>query len=116
MRDISTCTDVITDVVDRYARMNILDGEELSHLTRRITAAMYYLNNERVKYHDLWQRHVKELIDSGSSVSRAENEAHVKYPELYLLRRTMDAAKDCYEAMRSNISWVKFELNTSKDG
>jgi hypothetical protein len=50
---------------------------------------------------------------SGLSVARAENEAHVKVPEMYLLRRVMDAGYEVIGAIRTNISYLKSERNAT---
>jgi len=47
---------------------------------------------------------------NGDSVSRAENTAHVQVPEMYLLRRVMDSAYTCCDAIRTQISWIKSGL------
>jgi hypothetical protein len=48
------------------------------------------------------------------SVARAQVEADVRYPELYELRRTMDAAYTVVNAIRTNISYLKSEIHNSK--
>ena len=43
------------------------------------------------------------------TVARAVNFAEVEVPELYLLRRIMDAGIRCQDSIRTHISFIKFE-------
>ena len=43
------------------------------------------------------------------TVARAINFAEVEVPELYLMRRIMDRASNCCEAIRTHISFKKYE-------
>jgi hypothetical protein len=76
--------------VKEYYTCNLQDGNQLSKLIQKITGLLYYLETERSKTHDLYENEVFNLVKGGASVARAVNEANVKYPEMYQLRRIMD--------------------------
>lgn len=97
-------------IVNRYKTMKTLNGHEINEMLKDLSAYLFYLGTVRVQVHNLWQTKVKTLVDSGSSVSRAENEAHVEYPEMYKLRTYMRYASGVSDAMRSNLSYLKQEM------
>lgn len=102
----------ITDLnkfVNEYYSCNLQDGNKLSFLIQKITGLLFYLETERSKTHDLYENAVFKLVKSGSTVSRAVNEANVLYPEMYQLRRVMDSGYKICDAIRTNISYLKSE-------
>ena len=101
----------MNNMVNLYHTMENLDGNRLNQLLQQMTSCLYYLETQRASLHNEWQREVKELVDSGDSVSRAENKAHVKFPNMYRLRRVMTSGYKVAEAIRTNISYLKSEMN-----
>ena len=71
---------------------------------------MSYLANERAKFHEEYQQIINQRVLAGESVARAENNAHVKVPQLYMLRQIMDNGQNVIDAIRTNISWIKTGL------
>lgn len=107
-----THEDVITkmnNLVNRYHTMKVIDGNELAMILKDFVSALYYLETVRAETHDKFQKRVKELIAEGNTVSRSENLAHVEHPDMYRLRRVMDAGYEVVGAIRSNISFLKHE-------
>mgnify|MGYP007029088788 FL=1 len=109
MKDYRDVIDKMNYLVNDYHRMTDLDGHTLSMILKDLSSALYYLETIRAEVHAKWQGKVKELIDEGSSVARSENQAHVAYPEMYELRRIMDAGYEIVGAIRTNISHLKHE-------
>lgn len=109
MKDFEKALAHVTEQTKIYRETQITNGEQLNECLQQIAATMPYLETIRADYHKEWQGIVFKEVLSGLSVARAENEAHVKVPEMYLLRRVMDAAYEVLNALRSNISWVKQE-------
>ena len=95
--------------VQTYYKSNLQDGNELSMLLQKITGLLYYLESVRSSTHDLFETKVFNLVKEKHSVSRAINEAHVEYPEMYQLRRIMDGGYRVVDAIRTNISYLKSE-------
>ena len=95
--------------VKKYYKSNLQDGNELSMLLQKITGLLYYLESVRSSTHDLFETRVFNLVKEKHSVSRAINEAHVEYPEMYQLRRIMDGGYRVVDAIRTNISYLKSE-------
>lgn len=102
--------DNITKYVKIYRELDPNDGNGMMECLQQISATLFYLEKERAEYHDKFQKRISELVLSGESVSRAENTAHSEIPEMYLLRRVMDAAYVVCESIRSQTSWIKTGL------
>jgi len=98
-------------VIDTYSSLEDADGNTLIELLQRLSTTLFSLEFQRVKYHKLYNKKMDELIAKGESKVRAEIIANKEYPELYLLRRIMGAAYKVNDAIRSNLSYVKEELN-----
>ena len=95
--------------VNAYYSCNLQDGEELSILLQKITALLYFLETVRSEVHKLYESKVFELVGKGNTVARSMNEANVEYPQMYQLRRIMNAGYRIADAIRTNISYLKSE-------
>jgi len=102
--DLEKSLDYLTEQIKLYRQTDIMDGEGLVQLLQQITATLYYLENERSKFHDEFQRIINSLVLDGNSVSRAENEAHVQIPQMYKLRHVMQCSYEIVGAIRTQIS------------
>jgi hypothetical protein len=101
--------DSLNNYVNQYYKCNRSDGETLLLLLQKITSLLYYLESVRSEIHDAYEGKVFELVKDGQSVARAVNEANVTYPQMYQLRRLMDAGYRIVDAIRTNISYIKNE-------
>jgi hypothetical protein len=99
----------LNDYVNQYYKCNRSDGETLLFLLQKITSLLYYLESVRSEIHDAYEAKVFELVKEGQSVARAVNEANITYPQMYQLRRLMDAGYRIVDAIRTNISYLKNE-------
>jgi hypothetical protein len=104
--------ETLTEYIQIYKDCDVTqDGNTLSECAQQIASTLFFLEIERAKYHDLWQKVVYKLVLEGTPVNRAENQAHVLHPEMYQLRRIMDAAYENLNAIRSQLSWIKAGLS-----
>lgn len=106
--------DHITEQIQQYRKLEVLDGETLNIILQQITGTLFYLETERAKYHDKYQNKLNQLILEGSNVNKAVIVADVEIPELYMLRRIMESAYECVGAIRTNISWLKTEKHNTQ--
>ncbi len=111
-QDLQQQLNYLTEQIQAYKETDILDGNQLVEILGQITTTLYFLESERSEFHKIFQDTVNKLVLEKSSVSRAENMAHVKTPELYLLRHIMSSAYEVVNAIRSQISWIKSEKNS----
>jgi hypothetical protein len=103
--------DKLNGFVNEYYKMKIdvRNGDKLNYLLQKITGLLYYLETERSQIHDAFQTAIFEGVKDKKTVARAENEAHVTYPQMYQLRRIQDAGYKVADAIRTNISYLKSE-------
>ena len=95
--------------VNEYYRCNLTDGNQLSRLLQKITGLLYYLESVRSDVHNAFETNVFNMVKEKSTVARATNAAHVEFPQMYQLRRIMDAGYRVADAIRTNISYLKSE-------
>ncbi len=109
MSDLEKALEHITSQVKKYRTIGVDDGEALVSVLQQITTTLFYLEKERADYHTKFQSVINLLVLEGNSVARAENQAHVQVPEMYLLRHVMSSAYEVVGALRTQISWLKSE-------
>jgi len=110
LSDLENQIQQLNNYVNAYYKCDVsTEGERLNYLLQKITGTLYYLETMRSKFHNLFESKVQELVSGSYSVSKAVNEANVKFPQMYQLRRVMDAGYKVAEAIRSNISFLKSE-------
>lgn len=107
--------EMLNTYVNSYYSCDLSNGGHLNELLQKITGILYYLETLRAEIHDMYETHVFNSVKDGNNVNRSVNEANVKYPEMYQLRRIMDAGYKVADAIRTNISFLKSELTHSKN-
>ena len=105
--------DKITQVITWYEDAELKHLMELNRALTVLSSNLYHVEVERSKYHDKFQRRIYELTANKMTVSRAENQAHMEIPEMYMLRRVMNAAYRVADSIRTNISYMKSELSNT---
>lgn len=104
---------VIADIIEEFRETKNPTGEQLTAWLKNLSAWLFYLEEKRSKYHDNFELILHSQTKEGVSVSKAKNIAEVQVPELYMLRRQMDAAYRVCDAQRTYISWIKSEKKHS---
>jgi hypothetical protein len=100
----------LTSYIQAYDDVSLNDGESLNFLLQKINTTLFYLETERANFKKQYEMKVFDLTTNKKmTVARAINFAEVDVPELYLLRRIMDAGYRCSDAIRTNISFLKSE-------
>jgi hypothetical protein len=111
-------TEVIENLnkcVKQYHQMKVMDGHTLNTLLQKISGYLYYLETVRASTHNQYEAFISQKISEGNSVARAVNLANVEYPEMYMLRRLMEGGYTVVKAITSNLSYLKFENQTTKN-
>jgi hypothetical protein len=101
--------------VNQYYNSNLKDGNELNFLLQKISGLLFYLETVKAEIHNDYEVMVFDLVKQKFSVSRAVNEANVKHPMMYQLRRVMDSGYRITDAIRTNISFLKSEKVNSNN-
>jgi len=97
-------------IIDTYYSLQYSESEQIMELLKNLSIVLSYLETHRVEAHKEWTAIV---FKREGSVAAAEVEAHTSVPQLYQLRRIMQAGYRIVDAMRSNISLVKSERQAS---
>lgn len=113
MSDLSLALNHISDNIKKYRECDLQDGNELLVILQQITGTLHYLETVRADYHHQYQSVINKLVLEGSTVSRAENQANIDVPEMYLLRHIMTSSYEVVGAIRTTISFLKHERNSN---
>ena len=111
MKDENDVIIKMNKIVNEYHSLNSIDGNTLNEMLRQITSCLYYLETVRSEAHNHFQCMIANLTEEGSSVAKANNLAHVAFPLMYKLRRIMTSGYEVVGAIRTNISYLKSEMN-----
>lgn len=113
MKDMQKTIDNITDVIENYNSSNNHHPEGLLTMSRNLASNLFFLEKFRAEKHKYFEATVYSLVGQGNKVNAATNEANVKIPELYMLRRIMTAAYKTLDIMRSELSYLKQEKHNA---
>ena len=102
----------IADIIEDYNNSQ-LDGVKLNNNLKLLTSYLYYIETIRTEAHERYEAVIYNKVKDGFSVARAKNEANVKVPEMYKLRRLLESGYRVADAMRTNISFLKYEINNT---
>lgn len=92
--------------VEKYSKLEWNNRAELNTLLKRITIILSQLEHERSEAHT---KHNDIMFHFEGPANRAKITADHDVPELYLLRRVMEAGYEIVGAIRSNISSLNKE-------
>lgn len=101
----------ITKCIEWYRTNKNAPPVKLVEIMRVITTNLYVLESHRAEYQKTFETLVYQYKDDGQSVASAVNMANVEVPEIYMLRRVMQAAYEVAGALRTHISFLKSEMN-----
>lgn len=103
----------ISDEIKKYEslgnELTFNDSGTLSVILKNLSSYLFYLEEHRNNYHNLYNDIMHNCVKEGMPVSKAEIEAKHQVPELYLLRRLMTSAYKIADSIRTNISYLKNE-------
>jgi hypothetical protein len=105
----------IAENIKQYRQMKTFNGEELLTILQQIVGTLHYLEGQRAEAYKSWTERVYHYsINEGDSINKAEMKASVEVQELYLLRHIMNSGYKNVEAIRSTLSWLRNEKQSSK--
>ena len=107
MTEFEKALEMLSKSIKNYREASPDDGNTLVQCLQQIAPILFYLEGERAKAHNKYQNIIHSEILKGTAVNRAENEAHVKVPEMYKLRKLIDSAYETTKAIGVQLSWIK---------
>lgn len=105
--------DKITVIIEDYNSTTGHHPEGLLDMARTLAANLFFLEKHRAEVHKKYEGFKHTLINGGSPIGKAENKANFTHPEMYMLRRIMEAGYKNLDIMRSEISWLRAEMNNT---
>lgn len=103
----------LSEWIKTYRRIEISpeNGMRLNECLQQIVSIIAYLENELSDFHKEYHEKVQGGIKNELSVARAEHEANLSVPQLHKLRHVLKGAYEVAGAIRTNISFLKSEMN-----
>lgn len=96
----------ITTTIETYNNLSAPDAVSVSGLLKELSSELFYLEKHRADY---FNKHAAIMFEEQSSAAKAKIKADHEVPEIYLLRRIMNAAYRVCDSMRSTISSLNKE-------
>lgn len=96
----------ITEIIDTYNSLSIPDALSVSGLLKELSSELFFLEKHRSDY---FNKHSEIMFKETTSAAKARIKADYEVPEIYLLRRVMNAAYRVCDSMRSTISSINKE-------
>lgn len=109
--ELDTSLRLVTRAIEEYEGNTTITGDQICEHLQVISSHLFFLEVFRSDYHSKWNN---IMYNFQGAVSRAEIEANEQVPELYMLRRILGAANKTMDAMRSQLSAMKHEINSLK--
>ena len=113
MKDFNECLEITNNVANWWIDTKQPDPHTTLEAHRRLTGALFFLESIRSECKKKFDAARFNAIESNQSVSAAQATAEKEVPELYMLRRMMDAGYEMSGSMRTYISFMKMEKNES---
>jgi len=102
--------DIITQIIVDYNSTNNHNPEGLVNMGRNLSSNLFFLEKYRAEKQKAFEACIYSLRQQGEKVNAATNEANVKHPELYMLRRFMEASEKVHIQISVELSWMKAEM------
>ncbi len=103
----------ITEIIEEFNSSNNHNPQGLLDMGRNLSSNLFFLEKFRIEAHLNYETVIYSLKNQDWKINAAINEAKIKVPELYMLRRTMESAESVLGMIRTEISWIKTEMNNT---
>jgi hypothetical protein len=113
LKDVVSAFQKVDSVIEWYSttKRTQTSPDMLIEAAKQLNGALYILEKER---HLAFEKHtscILEHIEEGKSKAESETLANREVSELYKYRRLMEAAYRVLDMIRTDISFMKFELS-----
>lgn len=102
--------DKITKIIEDYNSNSDHHPEALLNMGRNLSSSLFFLEKHRAEKHKAFEATIYSLKMQGQRINAATNEANVKHPELYMLRRFMESAEKVQIQMSIELKWMHAEM------
>ena len=102
--------DSIRKIIEDYNSSSDHVPQGLLDMNRNLTTSLFLLEKHRAEKQKAFEATIYALKMQGAKINSATNDANVKHPELYQLRRFMEAAERVAIQMNVELKWMHAEL------
>lgn len=109
-KDFNKIIEIVSGIVEDYSFSDGNTPEQILELSRHLAGYLFYLEGIRS---DIFKRAEGQkylLINGGMAVNKAENKVNFMIPDMYKIRRVMEAGYKVLGLMISDLSWLKAEM------
>lgn len=100
----------ITQIVEEFNATTEHHPEGLLTAGNTLASNMFLLEKYRAQAHQAFEATIYSLRNQGEKVNAATNTANVKHPELYMLRRIIEASEKVHIQISVQLKWLHAEL------
>ena len=102
--------DKITEIIEDYHASSDHNPQGLLDMGRNLSCSLFNLEEFRAEKHKAFEATIYSEKMNGASISSATNTANTRHPELYKLRRFMEAAEKVHIQISIELKWLHAEL------
>jgi hypothetical protein len=102
--------EAITFIIEGFNATTDHHPEGLLTMGNNLASNMFFLEKYRAEAHKAFESTIYSLKNQGEKVNAATNTANVKHPELYMLRRLIDAAERVHIQISIQLKWLHAEM------
>ncbi len=110
MKPLNEILERIQVAKETYDCLKLTQVSDQSRILRELSVSYHDLNDHRIEARENWMFHYNE--SKGSNAYREKFADH-KVPDMYKIRRVMEATKTLIECVRSTISAAKIDNGQS---
>ena len=100
----------ITKIIEDYNSSSDHVPQGLLDMGRNLSSSLFLLEKYRAEKHKEFEATIYSEKMNGEKINAATNTANVRHPELYQLRRLMEAAERVAIQMNVELKWMHAEL------
>ncbi len=110
IRILNNISKIILDYQELKDRLEFDEGFKIQLMLKDLSSNLFFLQEHLTNERERYYNHLKVNIKDNMAVSRAEVLAKADVPEYDKLKQIVRRANSCFEAMRSNQSFIKEDL------
>jgi hypothetical protein len=100
----------VTSIIEEFNDTEDHHPEGLLTMGNALASNMFFLEKYRAQAHSAFESTIYSLRNQGEKVNAATNTANVKHPELYMLRRLIEASERVHIQISVQLKWLHAEL------
>jgi hypothetical protein len=108
--NMNSVVQTITQVIEDFNETTDHHPEGLLTMGNTLASNMFFLEKYRATAHTAYEATIYSLRQQNEKANAATNTANVKHPELYMLRRLIEASERVHIQISVQLKWLHAEL------